>query len=108
MVEKLTAAARESALGELDGWDEVEGRDAIARTFEFKNFKQAWGFMSQVALKAEQMNHHPEWFNVWSRVEITLSTHDCGGLSALDVELATFIDKVAQGVAQGVAQRTGS
>ena len=95
MAERLTAAARERALGELDGWAEVEDRDAIARTFEFENFRQAWAFMSQVAEKAEAINHHPEWFNVWSRVEVTLSTHDCGGLSALDIELARFIDEAA-------------
>ena len=76
------------------GWSAVEGRDAIKKEFTFKNFNEAFGFMTRVALKAEQMNHHPEWFNVYNRVEVTLSTHDCGGLSSNDVEMATYMDKV--------------
>lgn len=95
MVEKLTDAAREAALAELSGWSLVDGRDAISRSFEFADFNEAWGFMARVAMKAEQMDHHPEWFNVYARVAITLSTHDCGGLSRLDIELARFIDAVA-------------
>ena len=92
MVEKLSAEARRRALADLRGWSEVEDRDAIQKSFQFKDFNQAWGFMSRVALAAEKMDHHPEWFNVYNRVEITLSTHDCGGLSERDVALAGLID----------------
>jgi 4a-hydroxytetrahydrobiopterin dehydratase len=74
----------------------VEGRDAIKKQFLFEDFNQAFGFMTRVALKAETMNHHPEWFNVYNKVDITLSTHDVGGLSDKDVTLATFIDSVAK------------
>lgn len=95
MAEKLKGAAREEALGSLAGWREVEGRDAIAKTFQFKSFNQAWGFMSRVALKAEQMNHHPEWFNVYNRVEVILATHDAGGVTDFDVTLARFMDRAA-------------
>ncbi len=95
MVDKLIGAARAAAIAGLAGWREVEGRDAIANTFRFKSFNQAWGFMSRVALKAERMNHHPEWFNVYNKVEVTLATHDAGGLSELDIELARFMDKAA-------------
>ncbi len=94
MAEKLSEAARATALADLPGWAEVDGRDAISKTFTFKDFNQAFGFMSRVALKAEAMNHHPEWFNVWNRVEVTLSTHDAGGLTELDVELAGFMDGI--------------
>ena len=94
MAEKLEGAAREAALDELDHWEMVEGRDAIRREFTFKNFNEAFGFMSRVALKAEAMNHHPEWFNVWNKVDVTLSTHDAGGLTALDMELAAFMDRL--------------
>ena len=97
MAEKLENAARRAALDELAEWTALEDRDAIARTFKFKNFNEAFGFMARVALKAERMNHHPEWFNVDNRVEITLTTHDCGGLSELDVTLAKFMDKAAAG-----------
>lgn len=92
MVEKLDTAGRAALARDLPGWAMVEGRDAIARTFRFKDFSEAWGFMSRVALLAEKQDHHPEWFNVWNRVEITLSTHDAGGLSARDVALAKAID----------------
>ncbi len=95
MVEKLNAEARAQALGELPGWDPVEGRDAIQKSFRFKDFNQAWGFMSQVALAAEAMNHHPEWSNVYNRVEIVLTTHDCGGLSERDIQLARKIEELA-------------
>lgn len=94
MAGKLTGEARAAALAALPAWHEVPDRDAIARTFQFADFSAAWGFMSRVALMAEKLDHHPEWSNVWSKVEITLSTHDCGGLSALDVELARFIDSL--------------
>lgn len=90
MTEKLTGDAREQALAALtaEGWEEVEGRDAIRRVFKFGSFTEAWGWMSRVALIAEKMDHHPEWTNVYNRVEVTLTTHDAGGLSRLDVELA--------------------
>ena len=77
------------------GWKEVEGRDAITKTFEFKNFRQAFSWMTQVALRAEKMDHHPEWFNVYKTVEVTLSTHDAGGLTELDVKLARAMDQAA-------------
>ena len=92
MVEKLDAPARAAALAELKGWREDERRDAIVKQFRFADFNEAWGFMNRIALKAEQMNHHPEWSNVYNRVDILLTTHDCGGLSGRDVELARFID----------------
>ena len=94
MIEKLTGAARMTALKELSGWSDVPGRDAIKKNFQFKDFNGAWGFMSRVALLAEKMDHHPEWFNVYNKVEITLSTHDAGGLSIRDIKLAQAIDKL--------------
>ncbi len=94
-VEKLTADARAAALAELTGWSPADGRDAIFRGFRFADFNAAFGFMTRVALKADRMDHHPEWSNVYGRVEIVLTTHDVDGLSALDVELARFIDKAA-------------
>jgi 4a-hydroxytetrahydrobiopterin dehydratase len=97
MADKLEGAARAAALEELSAWTALDDRDAIFRRFKFKNFNEAFAFMTRVALKAERMNHHPEWFNVYSRVEVTLTTHDCGGLSDLDVELARFIDEAAGG-----------
>jgi 4a-hydroxytetrahydrobiopterin dehydratase len=96
MVEKLSGEARRRALDSLPEWRPVDGRDAIIRRFKFENFNAAWGFMSRVALQAERMDHHPEWSNVYATVEITLSTHDCGGLSEKDVALARFIDAAAQ------------
>ena len=95
MIEKLTADERTSALKELAGWQMVEGRDAIQRSFKFKNFNEAWGFMNRVALLAEKQDHHPEWFNVYNRVDILLSTHDCNGLSQRDVKLAKQISAIA-------------
>ena len=77
------------------GWSMVEGRDAIKKDFKFKNFNEAFGFMTRVALKADQIDHHPEWFNVYNSVSITLSTHVCKGLSSMDIKLAIFIDSVA-------------
>jgi 4a-hydroxytetrahydrobiopterin dehydratase len=91
---KLTDAEITAALTRLPGWSRVEGRSAIVKKFEFADFNQAWGFMARVALLAESQNHHPEWFNAWNRVEITLSTHDAGGLSARDVKLAEAIEKL--------------
>jgi len=96
MIEKLSPEARRAALAELPGWTEVQGRDAIQKSFKFKSFSQAWGFMNRVALAAEKLDHHPEWFNVYSRVDITLSTHDCDGLSERDVKLARRIDAFAK------------
>lgn len=96
MADRLTDTQRRAALAELDGWSLVDGRDAITKTFGFVDFNAAFGFMSRVALKAEAMDHHPEWFNVWNRVEVTLSTHDAGGLTARDVELAAFMDALAR------------
>ena len=95
MAEKLQGPARVQQLSELDGWQEVEGRDAIQKTFTFKNFNQAFGFMTRVAMQAEKLDHHPEWFNVYKTVEVTLSTHDAGGVTELDVKLARFMDKAA-------------
>ena len=89
---KLDDEARAAELANLPDWEMVEGRDAIKKTFTFKNFNQAFGFMTRVALKAEKMDHHPEWFNVYNRVEVTLSTHDADGLTLRDIELAKFMD----------------
>ena len=97
MVEKLDAAGRAALARDLPAWAMVDGRDAITRTFRFADFSEAWGFMARVALLAEKQDHHPEWFNVWNRVEITLSTHDAGGLSVRDVALARAIDAIARG-----------
>jgi 4a-hydroxytetrahydrobiopterin dehydratase len=93
--EKLTGEARKAALAKLSGWSEVAGRDAITRTFVFKDFNAAFGFMARVALVAEKMNHHPEWSNVYKTVAVTLSTHDAGGLTELDVTLAAAMDRIA-------------
>jgi 4a-hydroxytetrahydrobiopterin dehydratase len=95
MAEKLTADARKAALGKLTLWSEVSGRDAITRKFKFKNFREAFAFMTKVAEIAEQMNHHPEWTNIYQTVEVTLSTHDAGGLTKLDVGMAEAMDKLA-------------
>jgi len=95
MTAKLSGKARSDALAALEGWTEVAGRDAITKSFKFADFSQAWGFMTRVALAAEKADHHPEWFNVYNRVDITLSTHDAGGLSDKDMALAKVIDQVA-------------
>jgi 4a-hydroxytetrahydrobiopterin dehydratase len=95
MAHKLEGTARREALTGLPEWREVEGRDAITRSFRFDDFNAAFGFMSRAALAAERMDHHPEWFNVWNRVDVTLSTHDAGGLTELDVKLARFMDEAA-------------
>jgi 4a-hydroxytetrahydrobiopterin dehydratase len=94
-VAKLADQEIAAALARLPGWSRVDGRSAIAKRFQFADFNAAWGFMCRVALAAEKQNHHPEWFNVWNRVEITLSTHDAGGLSARDVKLAEAIEQIA-------------
>ncbi len=95
MAQKLSAEARSAALGRLQGWTAVTGRDAISKTFTFQNFNEAFGFMTRAALVAEKMDHHPEWSNVYKTVSVTLSTHDAGGLTELDVKLADAMDKIA-------------
>lgn len=95
MAEKLGGEARDQALAELAGWAPLEDRDAIQKTFKFKTFNQAFGFMTRVALAADKMDHHPEWSNVYNRVDIVLTTHSCGGLSDLDLKLARKIDAFA-------------
>ena len=84
-----------AALNHLSGWEEAEGRDAIRRAYRFGDFNAAFGFMSRVALMAEKLDHHPEWFNVYNRVEVVLATHDAGGVTELDVKLAVFMDDAA-------------
>ena len=93
-IAKLSGPQITAALAELPGWTKLGARSAIHRKFQFADFGEAWGFMSRVALAAEKQGHHPEWFNVWNRVEITLSTHDAGGLSARDVKLAKAINAI--------------
>lgn len=92
MIEQLTEAERTAALDALGDWDYDDARDAITRQFLFADFSEAFAFMARVALLAEQQDHHPEWSNVWNRVDILLTTHDAGGLSARDVKLAKAID----------------
>ena len=94
--EKLSEEERAAALAELSEWSLVDGRDAIAKTFTFRNFNEAFGWMSRVAMVAEKMDHHPEWFNVYKTVEVTLSTHSVDGLSSLDTRLAKIMDKMAR------------
>jgi 4a-hydroxytetrahydrobiopterin dehydratase len=95
MAQKLTAEARKSALARLSGWSDAPGRDAITRKFVFEDFNEAFGFMTRAALVAEKMDHHPEWFNVYKTVEVTLSTHDAGGVTDLDIRLAEAMNKIA-------------
>jgi 4a-hydroxytetrahydrobiopterin dehydratase len=95
MGQKLSGEARKAALAKLKGWSEVAGRDAITKKFVFADFNEAFGFMTRAALTAEKLDHHPEWFNVYKTVEVTLSTHDAGGLTDLDVKLAETMDKFA-------------
>ena len=95
MAERLTGEGRKAALGSVPGWSEVGGRDAIQRTFTFKDFNEAFGFMTRAALVAEKMDHHPEWKNVYKTVEVVLSTHDAGGLTALDIKLAKAMNEIA-------------
>lgn len=94
-IAKLTDAERASMAAKLPAWKPVAGRDAIQRSLQFADFRAAFGFMTQVALLAEKQDHHPEWFNLWNRVDITLATHDAGGLSKRDIVLAEAIDAVA-------------
>jgi 4a-hydroxytetrahydrobiopterin dehydratase len=96
-MKKLESGARQTALKGLPDWKDVSGRDAIARKFEFKDFNAAFGFMSRSALLAEKMDHHPEWFNVYNKVEVTLSTHDAGGVTDNDIAMARAMDSYAKG-----------
>lgn len=91
----LNPEQRETLTQTVPHWILLGNRDAITRTFKFQNFLEAFAFMCKVAIFAEELNHHPEWFNVWNKVEITLSTHDSGGLTQLDINLATKIDQIA-------------
>lgn len=95
MRQKLVGAARKTALGRLDGWNEVSGRDAITKKFVFQDFNAAFGFMTRAALIAEKLDHHPEWFNVYKTVDVTLATHDAGGVTELDIKLAEAMDRLA-------------
>jgi 4a-hydroxytetrahydrobiopterin dehydratase len=95
MAQKLTGDARQAALTKLSGWSEVKDRDAITRTFVFRDFNEAFGFMTRAALVAEKLDHHPEWFNVYKTVTVTLSTHDAGGLTERDIKLAEAINRLA-------------
>jgi 4a-hydroxytetrahydrobiopterin dehydratase len=95
MRQKLVGPARKAAIGKLVGWNEVSGRDAITKKFVFQDFNAAFGFMTRSALVAEKLNHHPEWFNVYKTVEVTLATHDAGGVTELDVKLAEAMDRLA-------------
>jgi 4a-hydroxytetrahydrobiopterin dehydratase len=95
MAVKLTGAARTDALAGLSGWAEVQGRDAITKRFVFKDFNEAFGWMARIALVAEKMDHHPEWHNVYRTVDVTLATHDVGGLSDLDIAMAKAMDQMA-------------
>jgi 4a-hydroxytetrahydrobiopterin dehydratase len=96
MAVKLAAAERTTALASLPDWQTVDQRDAITRSYRFKDFNEAFGFMVRVALIAEKMDHHPEWSNVYNRVDVTLTTHDAKGLTRLDIELASAMDKFAR------------
>jgi 4a-hydroxytetrahydrobiopterin dehydratase len=92
----LTGVPRAKILGELEGWSEAKGRDAIIKTFQFKSFSQAWGWMCRVALLAEKMDHHPEWVNVYGRVDVTLATHSAGGVTEKDIALSRKMDAFAR------------
>ena len=95
MAQKLTGEARKTALAKLAGWSEVKGREAITRKFVFKDFSEAFGFMTRAALVAEKLDHHPEWFNVYKTVEVTLATHDADGVTELDIKLAEAMNRLA-------------
>jgi 4a-hydroxytetrahydrobiopterin dehydratase len=97
MAQKLTGDARKAALAKLAGWSEVKDRDAITKTLVFRDFNEAFGFMTRAALIAEKLDHHPEWFNVYKTVTVTLSTHDAGGLTERDIKLAEAMNRLAGG-----------
>ena len=94
MIQKLTSTERTEQLAKLQGWDSVADRDAIHRAFKFADFNEAFGFMTRVAIKAQEMDHHPEWSNVYNKVEITLSTHEANGVTERDIKLATFVNSI--------------
>lgn len=96
-LEKLAGAARTEAMSRLQGWRDADGRDAITKTFVFKDFSAAFGFMARAALAAEKLDHHPEWLNVYKTVSVTLSTHEAGGLTERDIALAEAMDRIAGG-----------
>lgn len=95
MAELLSDDERRKALSGLEGWQTVDGRNAITKSFTFKSFNEAFGVMSRTALLAEKMDHHPEWFNVYNKLEVTLSTHDAGGVTEKDIRMAKAIDRYA-------------
>lgn len=95
MTDKLSPEARAEALSGLKDWQDVDGRDAITKTYIFLDFNEAFGWMVRVALMAEKVDHHPEWSNVWNRVEVTLTTHDAGGVTEKDIKLAGFMDDLS-------------
>ncbi len=95
MADVLTDQERENALSQLTGWSQCAGRDALCKTFKFNNFRAAFAWMTDVAMKAEKIDHHPEWFNVYNKVEVMLTTHSAGGVTQLDVELADYMNRVA-------------
>jgi 4a-hydroxytetrahydrobiopterin dehydratase len=95
VVARLEGNARRQKLAGLKGWKEEASRDAISKEFRFADFNQAFAFMTQIALKAERMDHHPEWSNVYNRVSVLLATHECGGVSERDIEMARFIDTLS-------------
>lgn len=107
MATKLTDDERAASLGGLKDWTQVEGRDALNKTFHFRDFNEAFGFMARVALVAERMNHHPEWSNVYKTVDVTLTTHDAGGLSVLDVKLAHAMNHIAGQISGGGSGEAG-
>jgi 4a-hydroxytetrahydrobiopterin dehydratase len=96
MTQKLAGDDRARVLAGLKGWTEVEGRDAISKRYTFADFNAAFGFMARVALMAEKLDHHPEWFNVYKTVDVTLSTHDAGGVTERDIKLAEAMDELAR------------
>jgi 4a-hydroxytetrahydrobiopterin dehydratase len=96
MVERLSEDARKAAVKALSGWSDAAGREAIARTFTFRDFNEAFGFMARVALVAEKNDHHPEWRNVYKTVEVVLTTHDAGGVTERDIRLAKAMDAIAR------------
>ena len=95
MPEKLTREARKTALAKLNGWSDVKGRDAISKKFTFEDFNAAFGFMARAALIAEKLDHHPEWFNVYNKVDVTLATHDAVGVTERDIQLAEAMEQIA-------------
>jgi 4a-hydroxytetrahydrobiopterin dehydratase len=101
MVERLSAEVRKTALQDLSGWSELAGREAITRTFVFKDFNEAFGFMTRAALVAEKHDHHPEWRNVYKTVEVVLATHDAGGVTSRDIKLAQAMNAIAKQLGVG-------